>query len=135
MRAILCVLLAALVQQLPPRDRPATAPAAGATVSGRVVSEATGAAIQGALVVLAGSPVLQSSSTWSTGGTLMTTAGQSVQTDAAGAFVLAGVEPGEYRLVAKPGLHSGRYLAAGYGAMRANETPKATCRLFLARAS
>jgi protocatechuate 3,4-dioxygenase beta subunit len=124
LRAILCVLLAALVHQLPPRDRPATAPVAGATVSGRVFSEATGAPIHGALVVLAGSAVIQSASAWSTGGTLMTTAGRSVETDAAGTFVLAGVEAGEYRLVAKPGLHSGRYLPAGYGAVRANDAGK-----------
>ena len=53
MRAILCILLATVVQQLPPRDRPATAPTAGAVVSGRVYAEATGSPIQGALVARA----------------------------------------------------------------------------------
>ena len=53
MRAILCILLAAVVQQPPPRDRPATAPTADSVVSGRVFAEATGAPIQDALVMLA----------------------------------------------------------------------------------
>ncbi len=50
--------------------------------------------------------------------------GRLVYTDVAGAFVMTGVEPGEYRLVARPGLYGGRYLAAGYRAVRANDSGK-----------
>ena len=124
MRAILCILLATVFQQLPPRDRPATAPTAGGVVSGRVYAEATGAPIQGALVVLeTSSSSLDTWSVWS-GGSFTNSSGRLVYTDAAGAFVITGVEPGEYRLVARPWLHGGRYLAAAYRAVRPNDSGK-----------
>jgi hypothetical protein len=38
--------------------------------------------------------------------------------------VIAGVAPGEYRLVARPGPHGGRYLTSGYLAVRAGDSGK-----------
>ena len=62
-------------------------------------------------------------SVWSPAG-FTRSPGRLVHTDVAGAFVMTGVEPGEYRLVARPGLYGGRYLAAGYRAVRANDSGK-----------
>jgi hypothetical protein len=45
-----------------------------------------------------------------------------VLTDVAGAFVITGVEAGEYRLVARPGPHNWRYLATGYRAVRGSDS-------------
>ena len=127
MRAFLVALLIPLLQA-PPRDRPATAAPAGGLVSGRVYAEASGAPIQGALVMLApASAPIDGWSTWSFGGGrgFRIDSGYSAQTDVAGAFVITGVEPGEYRLVARPGPFGGRYLAAGYLAVRAGDSGKA----------
>ena len=126
MRALLCLLLATLAQQLPPRDRPATAPAADGVVSGRVYGEATGVPIPGALVVLTASSSMSSADTWSVwlNGGSIGAAGRLAYTDGAGTFAIAGVEPGDYRLVARPGVHGGRYLMAGYGAVRPNDPGK-----------
>jgi ADP-ribose pyrophosphatase YjhB (NUDIX family) len=123
--SLLLALLLALLQT--PRDRPATAPAAGGVVSGRVYAEATGAPIQGALVML--SPSSAPMDGWSAvsfggSGFRIDTAGYSVETDVAGAFVIPGIRPGEYRLVARPGYFGGRYLAAGYQAVRAGDSGK-----------
>jgi hypothetical protein len=42
-----------------------------------------------------------------------------------GRFSISGIRPGTYRLIAAPSSHSGRYLATGYGATRANDPGKA----------
>ena len=125
MPALLLALLFFPLLQAPPRDRPATAPTAGGVVSGRVYAEATGAPIQGALVVLetSSSSSVDTWSVWSPAG-FTRSPGRLVHTDVAGAFVITGVEPGEYRLVARPGLYGGRYLAAGYRAVRPNDSGK-----------
>jgi hypothetical protein len=112
--------------QLPPRDRPAAVTPGGGAVSGRIYAEATGAPIEGALVVVAVSPRMSSDwSVWSAGGSLnIETSGYSAETDAAGAFVITGIAPGEYRLVAKPSPYDGRYLTTGFRATRANDPGK-----------
>ena len=123
--SLLLALLLTLLQT--PRDRPLNASAAGGVVSGRVYAEATGAPIQGALVML--SPSAAPMDGWSAvpfGGSSyrLDTDGYSAETDAAGAFVIPEVKPGEYRLVARPGYFGGRYLAAGYQAVRAGDPGK-----------
>ena len=119
---ILALILPLL--QAPPRDRPAAVSPTG-VVSGRVYAEATGAPIQGTVVVLAVSPRMSTWSSWSPGASIsIETSGYSVQTDAAGAFTIAGIEPGEYRLVARPGSVDGRYLGTGYQATRARDSGK-----------
>jgi len=124
LRALLFTLLIPLLQA-PPRDRPATASTAGGVISGRVYAEATGAPIQGGLVGLetSSSPSMDVRSVWSPDG-LTRVPDRLVFTDDAGAFVITGVEPGEYRLVARPGLQGGRYLAGGYRAVRAGDPGK-----------
>ena len=47
-----------------------------------------------------------------------------VSTDAAGRFQIPAVVPGVYYVVVMPGSYSGRYLAAGYGAVRGNDPGK-----------
>lgn len=122
MRALLCFLLATIVQQSPPRDRPATVSSAGGVVSGRVFAEATGAPIPGAIVALMASSS-SSTDTWSVWSPVgfARSSGRMTSTDVAGTFLIAGVEPGEYRLVARPGVHSERYLRAAYGAVGPND--------------
>ena len=125
--ATVWALLGQLVPQAPPRDRPATAPTAGSVVSGRVFAEATGAPIQDALVMLAPASVPidgWSASSFGGGRGFRIDSGYSAQTDVAGGFVITGVEPGVYRLVARPGPFGGRYLAAGYLAVRAGDSGK-----------
>jgi hypothetical protein len=122
---VLLALLLTLLQT--PRDRPLNAAAVGGVVSGRVYAEATGVPIQGALVIL--SPSTAPMDGWSAvsfagSGFRTDTAGYSTQTDAAGAFVIPDIKPGEYRLVARPGYFGGRYLAAGYQAARAGDSGK-----------
>jgi hypothetical protein len=110
--------------QAPPRDRAATAAPAGGVVSGRVYAEATGTPMQGALVVLSpASAPMDGWPAWSFGGSgyRADMAGYSAQTDAAGAFVIPEIKPGEYRLVARTGYFGGRYLGAGYQAVRAGD--------------
>ena len=41
-----------------------------------------------------------------------------------GAFVITGIAPGEYRLVAKPSPYDGRYLMTGFRATGANDPGK-----------
>ena len=125
--ATVWALLGQLVTQAPPRDRPATAPTADSVVSGRVFAEATGAPIQDALVMLAPASVPidgWSASSFGGGRGFRIDSGYSAQTDVAGGFVITGVEPGVYRLVARPGPFGGRYLAAGYLAVRAGDSGK-----------
>ena len=124
MRALLLALLVPLLQT-PPRDavpqRDRATPAGSATVSGRVYSAATGAPLRGALVVLA--PL----STVFDGTNMrmrVDPSGSSASTDAAGRFRITSVVPGVYYLVAWPGTHSGRNLAAGHGAIRGNDPGK-----------
>ena len=47
-----------------------------------------------------------------------------IPTDRSGRFSITGIGPGTYRLIAAPSSQSGRYLAAGYGATRANDPGK-----------
>ena len=120
--ASLWVSLSALPQQAPPRDLPARSDlrpaAATATVSGRVYSAASGAPLEGALVVVVPAPAVDSSTIppLSPGG-----ARSGSVTDALGRFRITGVAPGVYRVVANPGAYAGRYLAAGHAAPRAND--------------
>jgi hypothetical protein len=122
----LALLLALLLQlmQVSPRDtapqRDRAAPAGTASVSGRVYS-ATGAPVRGALVVLA--PV----STPFEGSNFrvpLDLAKSGASTDATGRFQITSALPGVYYVVAMPSSYSGRYLAAGYGAVRGNHPGK-----------
>ena len=47
-----------------------------------------------------------------------------VSTDAAGRFQITSVVPGVYYVVVMPSSYGGRYLAAGYGAVRGNDPGK-----------
>jgi len=122
--AVLWVFLAAPPQQAPPRDlrlpdvvlQPGTA-----SISGRVRAAGSGAAVA-ALVVLVPAPRLESA----TAASWRNEAAKSgIVTDALGRFSISGIRPGTYRLIAAPSSHSGRYLAAGYGATRPNDPGKA----------
>ena len=123
--ALLLALLLQLVQA-PPRDTApqrdrATPPSSNASVSGRVYSAATGGAVRGVLVVLA--PV----STPFEGSSFrvpVDLAKSGVSTDATGRFQITSAVPGVYYVVAIPSSYSGRYLAAGYGAVRGNDPGK-----------
>ena len=122
--AFLWVFLAAPPQQAPRRDlrlpevvlQPGTA-----SISGRVRGAGSGAAVA-ALVVLVPAPRLESA----TAASWRNEAAKSgIVTDALGRFSIPGIRPGTYQLIAAPSSHSGRYLAAGYGATRANDPGKA----------
>src|SRR5918993_2751516 len=121
MRALVLVSLWTLVgflpQQAPPRDQPPrpAKDAGTAAISGRVYAAASGAPLQGALVVLVPASGLNSVTVQSlrdlpsqrgTG----PGAPPGGQTDAAGRFRITGVAPGVYRLIANPSVHAGRYL-------------------------
>ena len=133
MRALVLVslwtLFGFLPQQQAPRDQPArTVKAAGtASISGRVYAAASGAPLQGALVVLMPASGLNSVTVQSLRDSQRGTgpgAPPGGQTDAAGQFRITGVAPGVYRLIANPSVHAGRYLAAGHGAVRGNDAGK-----------
>jgi hypothetical protein len=123
----LALILALLLQlvQAPPRDtapqRDRAAPPGNASVSGRVYSAATGGAVRGALVVLA--PV----STPFEGSSFRVPvdfAKSGASTDATGRFQVTSAVPGVYYVVAIPSSYAGRYLAAGFGAVRGNDPGK-----------
>src|SRR5687767_10918402 len=123
--ATVWALLGQVAPQAPPRDRPAAAPTAGSVISGRVFAETTGAPVQDALVMLAPASVpIDGWSAWSFGGGrgFRVDNGYSAQTDVAGGFAITGVQPGVYRLVARPGPFGGRFLAAGYLAVHAGDS-------------
>jgi hypothetical protein len=126
-RAIIAFLLTFLAsgpQQAPPRDLrlpDVVAQPGTASISGRVRAAGSGAAVS-ALVVLVPAPRLESA----TAASWRNEAAKSgIVTDALGRFSISGIGPGTYRLIAAPSSHSGRYLAAGYGAIRANDPGKA----------
>ena len=124
MRALLFALLIPLLQT-PPRDaapqRDRATPAGNAKVSGRVYSAATGGPLRGALVVLAPVSTPFEGSSFRVPVDLAKSGGS---TDATGRFQITSVVPGVYYLVAIPSSYSGRYLAAGYGAVRGNDPGK-----------
>ena len=124
MRALLLALLVPLLQA-PPRDaapqRDRAAAAGNASVSGRVYSAATGAPVRGALVVLA------PTATPFEGGNFrvpLDLARSGASTDANGRFQITSAAAGVYYVVAVPSTYAGRYLAAGYGAVRGNDPGK-----------
>jgi len=116
-------LLCSLVSQGQLRDQPARnqQPAAGAvSISGRVQAGGNGAPIQGAVVVLMTSPLLESRSS----GRSVEPGqfdGRTATTDASGGFSFTAVAPGTYRLIVSPAFYQGRYLPAGHGATRPND--------------
>ena len=127
MRAIIAALLWVFLgapQQAPPRDlrlpdvvlQPGTA-----SISGRVRAAGSGTAVS-ALVVLVPAPRLESATAASVRAEAAKTG---IVADRLGRFSISGIRAGTYRLVAAPTSQSGRYLAAGYGATRANEPGKA----------
>jgi len=123
-RAFLLTLLCILGQQAPPRDLPARreggAPSGTASISGRVRAAGSGAAVP-ALVVLVAAPLLDSATAASWREEVAKTG---IVTDRSGRFSITGIGSGTYRLIAAPSSQSGRYLAAGYGATRANDPGK-----------
>src|SRR6188508_2411253 len=124
MTSLLLALLIPLLQA-PPRDavpaRDRTAPAGNASVSGRVYSAATGTPLRGALVVLAPSSTVFDATSLRMP---VDAAKSGVSTDAAGRFQITSVVPGVYYVVVMPSSYGGRYLAAGYGAVRGNDPGK-----------
>jgi hypothetical protein len=122
--AFLWTFLAPAPQQAPPRDlrlpdvvlQPGTA-----SISGRVRAAGSGTAVV-ALVVLVPAPRLDSATAASWREEAAKTG---ILTDRLGRFSISGIRAGTYRLVAVPSTHSGRYLAAGYGATRASDPGKA----------
>ena len=124
MTSLLLALLIPLLQA-PPRDavpaRDRTAPAGNASVSGRVYSAATGTPLRGALVVLAPSSTVFDATSLRMP---VDAAKSGVSTDAAGRFQITSVVPGVYYAVVLPNSYGGRYLAAGYGAVRGNDPGK-----------
>jgi hypothetical protein len=122
-RAFLLALLWILGQQASPRDLPArdgAAPSGSASISGRVRAAGSGAPVA-ALVVLVGAPLLDSATAASWREEAAKTG---IVTDRFGRFSITSIRPGTYRLIAAPSTQSGRYLAAGYGATRANDPGK-----------
>ena len=124
MRALLLALLVPLLQApprdaTPQRDRPAGA--GTASVSGRVYSAATGMPVRGAFVVLAPSSTPFDATNFRAPADVVKSG---ASTDAAGRFQISAVVPGVYYVVAFPSSSGGRYLAAGYGAVRGNDSGK-----------
>jgi len=93
-------------------------PAGKASVSGRVYSAANGEPLRGVLVFLAASPDVFDAAN---SRMRADAARNSVSTDAAGRFQIDSAVPGVYHLLAMPSSYSGRYLPAGYGAVRGND--------------
>ena len=122
MRPLLLILAGFFLHQAQPRDLPRrnSAELAGsATISGRVYATGSGAAIPGALVLVVPAQPAAEDEPRSTDLARFTTI-----TDALGRFRIAAVTPGTYRVVASPGVFSGRYLPAGYGSTRPNDAGK-----------
>jgi protocatechuate 3,4-dioxygenase beta subunit len=119
---MLLVLLCSLFSQGQVRDQQARRdqqPVGAVSISGRAQA-ATGAAIQGAVIVLVTAPLMESHSSGRASESAQIE-GRSAMTDASGGFSFSGVAPGAYRLIVSPAFHQGRYLPSGHGASRPND--------------